>query len=170
MENLRVSNLLKVSVNEYDDMLVLDCDDISVFEKFSSLYDKVQKIAEDAEQEIAKLKKAHGGSNINNTDEMRSYIAVNMECAKKVMDELNAVFGSDFTAKVFRGNYELNAGFVPTMIVLTELIEVLIPIMEEAYGERIKRNKSKYSASKRGKHTKTKDELIAEYKEKNANE
>lgn len=170
MENLRVSNLLKVSVNDYDDMLVLDCDNISVFEKFSSMYDEVQKIADAAEQEISELKKKYKGNTINSTDEVRSYISVNIECAKKVMDELNAVFGSDFTAKVFRENYELNPDFVPTMIALTDLIEALLPIMEEAYGERIKRNKSKYSAAKRGKHTKTKDELIDEYKEKRSHE
>lgn len=163
MESLRVSNLLKVSVNEYDDMLVLDCDDISVFEKFSYSYDMIQKISDAADQEIAGLKKKYKDSSASSTDEVRSYIAVNMECAKKVMDELNTVFGNDFTNKVFRENYELNPDFVPTMIALTELIEALLPIMEEAYGERIKRNKSKYNSSKRGKHTKTKEELIAEY-------
>ena len=38
--------------------------------------------------------------------------------------------------------------------------------MEKAYGERVKRNKGKYNAGKRGKHTKTKEEILEELKEK----
>lgn len=170
MRKLSVSNLLKVSVNKYDDLLVLDCDDMSIFEKFSLLYNNIEKISKEAENEIDELKKKYADGSAEDIEELRSYVRVNIEYAKKVMSELNAVFGADFTSKVFRENYEINPDFVPSEIALTELIEEMIPIMEEAYGERIKRNKSKYSADKRGKHTKSKDELIAAYKEKNADE
>lgn len=78
---------------------------------------------------------------------------------------LDKVFGENFCRKVFRENYELNPDFVPDEIALAELVDSLVPIMEKAYGERIKRTQNKYNAGKRGKHTKTKDELIQEFKE-----
>ena len=85
--------------------------------------------------------------------------------SQKIMEELDKVFGENFCRKVFRENYELNPDFVPDEIALAELVDSLVPIMEKAYGERIKRTQNKYNAGKRGKHTKTKDELIQEFKE-----
>lgn len=165
MEKLiRDNGLFEVSLNKYDDLLVLNCMDLSVFERFTTLYDNVEAISKEANEEMKELNKKYG----ENTEDVltgivRSYISANVSFSKKVMAELNTVFGNGFTDKVFRENYELNSDFVPDEIALTDLINSLIPIMEKAYGERIKRTKSKYSAKKRGKHTQNKEELIAQH-------
>ena len=162
MENImriNSSNVLQVNVNEYDDAIFLDCDDASIFEKFSLLYDNIAKISDEAGQKMEELKKKYvrKDGDLVNTDEIRAYTKVNIEFSRKVMGELNAVFGQDFTDKVYRRNYEINPDFVPNTTALTELVESLAPVMEKAYGERIERNKSKYSAAKRGKYTKKND-------------
>lgn len=166
MEKLvRSANLLEVSVNKYDDMLVLNCDDITIFTRFTNLYERFDEMAKDAAKEVEKLKKEYAGKSEDdiNIAEIRAYLDVHIRVSKNIMSELDSVFGSNFTKKVFRENYELDSDFVPDEIALAELIEALIPIMEKAYGERIKRTKSKYSAAKRGKHTRTKEELIQGY-------
>ena len=100
-----------------------------------------------------------------NPAQLMAYINVHVMTSQKIMEELDKVFGENFCRKVFRENYELNPDFVPDEIALAELVDSLVPIMEKAYGERIKRTQNKYNAGKRGKHTKTKDELIQEFKE-----
>lgn len=170
MEKLnRQSNLLEVSLNKYDDVLVIDCNDVNVFTKFSNLYERFDKLSQNASEEVKKLKNEYAGNSEEdvNVDEIRAYVDVHIRVSKTIMSELDAVFGNDFTKKAFRENYELNPDFVPDEIALSELIEALTPIMEKAYGDRIKRTKSKYNAAKRGKHTQTKEELIAAYREKN---
>lgn len=169
MENLKFnSGIVRIKVNEYDDVILLDSTDLNIFEKFASLYKKMEKIAENANNEATELKKKYSDVAEENTDiEMvQDYLNLNIRYSKSVMKELNVIFGEDFTDKVFRANYELNKCFVPDELVLVELVESLVPVLEKTYGERLKRNKSKYNASKRGKHSKTKDELIAEYAEK----
>lgn len=174
MEKLsRSTNLFEVSVNKYDDLLILDCDDITIFQRFSLLYDNIMKISEDAEAKVKSLKEKYGDKfeDAANADGIRDYVEVNISFSRKIMGELDAVFGQDFTAKVYRENYEINPDFVPSETALSDLIELLVPIMEKAYGNRIERNKSKYSAAKRGKHTKSREELITEHKERtSANE
>lgn len=166
MEKLnRNTNLLEISVNKYDDLLVLNCADITVFTKFVNLYEHFNEIADEAAKEVKKLKKEYTGKSEEdiNINEMRDYLNVHISVSKKIMGELDKVFGSDFTKNAFRENYELDSDFVPDELALAELIESLVPVMEKAYGERIKRTKSKYSASRRGKHTKSKEEMIQGY-------
>lgn len=156
MEKLnRSTNLFEVSVNKYDELLVLDCDDIAIFQKFSMLYDNVMKISDEAEEEVKALKEKYGEEigETANADSIRDYVGVNITFSKKIMSELDDVFGQDFVAKVYRENFELNPDFVPSETALSDLIESLGQVMEKAYGKRIERNKGKYSAAKRGKHT-----------------
>lgn len=159
------NGILHIKVNGYGDELLLNSADMSVFNRFAELYDKVQNIAEEAEIEAKQAKGKY--SDQDTVDCVRALVNVNIKHIQRIMTELDNVFGEGFVRKVYRENYELNPDFVPDEFSITELIEAMIPIMEDAYGERIKRNKSKYSAAKKGKHTKTRDELLAEYKEKN---
>ena len=153
MEKLNLNtSLFEISLNKYDDLLVINSADLSVFEGFTKLYENIEKIANKAKEEVAKL-------------EMK-YVSVAVHVSKCIMEELNKVFGDDFTDKVYRESYEINPDFVPDELALYELVEALIPVVEKAFGERIKRRQNKYNAGKRGKHTKTKEELLAEYKEK----
>lgn len=159
------SGILHIKVNGYGDELLLNSADMSVFNRFAELYSKVQNIATEAEAEIKHVKEKY--SDQASVDCVKAFINVNIKHVQRIMAELDNVFGEGFVRKVYRENYELNPDFVPDELSITELIEAMIPIMEDTYGERIKRNKSKYSAAKKGKHTKTRDELLAEYKEKN---
>ena len=161
------NGILHIKVNGYGDELLLDSTDMSIFNRFVEMYDKVQKIADELEVELKRVKEECDAEGETSTAGVTAYINVYIEHIKKIAAEFDGVFGDGFMHKVFRENYELNPNFVPDELSITELLEAIIPIMEDAYGERIKRNKSKYSAAKKGKHTKSKDELITEYKEKN---
>lgn len=144
----------------------LDCNDITVFSRFVHLYENIDKMSESAKKEMEEVKqKFKDTADDVNPAQLMAYINVHVMTSQKIMEELDKVFGENFCRKVFRENYELNPDFVPDEIALAELVDSLVPIMEKAYGERIKRTQNKYNAGKRGKHTKTKDELIQEFKE-----
>lgn len=168
MERLNLnSNILKISLNKYDDTLELDSADMNIYKKFSCLIERFDSIADEAGKRIAVLNQKHKDSDYYNLDAIMEYVDVNIEYSKMLLNELDEVFGNGFCKKVYRESYELNPDFVPDEYAIVELIEALVPIIEKAYGERIKRTKSKYNAGKRGKHSKTKEQLIEEYKEKN---
>ena len=172
MEKLNFnSGILRISLNKYDDVLELNSTDLKVFQRFVNLYDKLQEAAGEASRKIKALAEEAAGredTSEENIGIMTGILDAKIMFSKKALDELDGVFGEGFTGKVFRENYELDPDFVPDELIITELLESMIPIMEKAYGERMRRHKSKYSAGKRGKHSKTKDELIAEYQEKKA--
>lgn len=160
------TGILHIKVNAYGDELLLDSTKISTFNKFAAMYGNVQKISNDAESEVKQIQQKH--KEVSSTDEVNieaitELTNANIKYIQMILNELDGVFGDGFTKKVYRENYELDPDFVPDELSVTELIEALVPIMEDAYGERIKRTKSKYSAAKRGKHTKTKEELIKEH-------
>lgn len=163
------TGILHIKVNAYGDELLLDSTKISTFNKFAAMYGNVQKISNDAESEVKQIQQKH--KEVVSTDEVNieaitELTNANIKYIQMILNELDGVFGDGFTKKVYRENYELDPDFVPDELSVTELIEALVPIMEDVYGERIKRTKSKYSAAKRGKHTKTKEELIKEHMEK----
>ena len=167
MENLNFSTgILRIKVNEYGDALLLDSSDLSIFNRFHNLYARLEVLTEGANKEVEQVVDKYRDEKEVSMDMIHDYVDLTIRYSENVMQELNNIFGEDFTAKVFRANYELNADFVPDELALTELVEALVPVMENAYGERIKRNKSKYNAGKRGKHTKTKEELLNELREK----
>lgn len=162
------TGILHIKVNAYGDELLLDSTKISTFNKFAAMYGNVQKIADDAESEVKQIQQKYKEVNVTNVENVNieaitELTNANIKYIQMILNELDGVFGEGFAKKVYRENYELDPDFVPDELSVTELIEALIPIMEDAYGERIKRTKSKYSAAKRGKHTKTKEELIQGY-------
>ncbi len=59
MERLeRATNLLEISVNKQDDLLVLDCNDITVFSRFVHLYENIDKMSESAKKEMEEVKQS----------------------------------------------------------------------------------------------------------------
>ena len=168
MENLVFNNgIIRVKVNEYGDTISLDSNDLNIFNKFMNLYNNLSKLAEQANEEVKKLKKKYDSDTEElNMEMVQDYLILNIKYSEKIIPELDAIFGDNFVKKAFRENYELDNCFVPDEMALNELVKAMVPIMEKTYKERAKRNETKYSANKRGKHNKTKDELIAEYREK----
>lgn len=165
------SNLFHVKVNGYGDEIVLNTSDARIFEKFTTLYENLQNAADKAERNMKAIGKKYNGEDADNLSAVKDYVKEYIAFSQDALKEFDEMFGAGFTKKVFRENYEIDENFVPDEGAITDLIDSLLPIMEEAYGKRIKQNREKYSAGKRGKHNKTKDELIQEYKEKNgANE
>ncbi len=159
------NSLFHVKVNSYGDEVVLNTADARIFEKFATMYDNLQMLADRAKANMEAVgKKYKDGDSL---EAIKDYAKEYVDFSRDALKEFDEMFGDGFTAKVFRENYELDEDFVPDEAAITELIDSLLPVMEEAYGKRIKRNRQKYSASKRGKHTKTKEELIQEHREKN---
>jgi len=149
MENLNFSTgILRIKVNEYGDVLLLDSSDLSIFNRFHALYTRLEELADNANREVEQVVEKYKEEEEVSIDMVHDYVSLTIRYSENVMQELNAILGVDFTAKVFRENYELNPDFVPDELVLTELIEALIPVMEKAYGERVKRNIAFWSAEK----------------------
>lgn len=158
------SSLYRVKVNSYGDEVVLNTADARIFEKFAMLYDNLQSLADRAQANMRAVNEKYG-DDTSNTDAIKDYAREYVAFSRDALKSFDEMFGDGFSRKVFRENYEIDEDFVPDETAITELVEALLPIMEDAYGKRIKRNRQKYSASKKGKHTKSKDELIREYRD-----
>lgn len=162
------SGIQHIKVNNYGDEILLDTNNLGLFKRFAGLVEKADTYAERAQKESAQITEKYkdAAKDEVNVNEVLEQVQVVIDFSKSMMEELNNIFGQDFIRKVYRDNYALDEYFVPDELSISELIEALAPVMEKTYGQRIERHKNKYNASKRGKHTKSKEELIAEYREK----
>lgn len=72
----------------------------------------------------------------------------------------------DCIRKVYRECYEENEDFVPSIAALIEFIEQINPVMEKLFKERFEFNKRKFNRGRCGKHSRTRQELLEELREK----
>ena len=105
-----------------------------------------------------------GGINID-TEQLLAFsklrIGICQECCVKI-DEL---FGMGTIRKYFRNSYEISDDFIPDEDCLIDFFEEMAPVFGAIFGKRTEQLKSKYSKDRKGRHNKTKEELLTEYKE-----
>ena len=90
---------------------------------------------------------------------------MNVSYLEKCIEELDLVFGQGTVRNVYRENYEMDEYFVPDEAALVELVDKLIPVMTELFGQRFQSVKSRYNARNRGKNSKhNKRTMIQGYK------
>lgn len=147
-EKLKVaisSSIKHIECNGYGDEILIDVSDASVFERFNSAYDELNKLQEEWEKENDQLPEG------DDPDTLFLKAQVRVKFVHKMIAAIDMIFGRDTIRKVFRENYEHNEDFLPGEDLIVEFLEQMIPIMEDLYKKRAENVRSKYSHAKRGK-------------------
>lgn len=177
MEKLVLDNGIKTIAIENQDgelvtVLKINIMKASTAERFAELIQRLNNISEECEREAKKFNKELIGKQSDDID-MEQVIAasrIKVSYLERIINEIDGVFGENTIHNVYSDAYELDPDFVPDEIALVEFVDKVIPVMNSLFGKRFDAYNKKYNANRKGSHTKTKKELIEEYRKKNANE
>lgn len=169
--NISVSNVIKIKANDYGDVIAIDMSDSNMVGKFSKLVQNMDIIYDRYAELEKQINEKYKNRTLTNEDDVDIEQIIEradfrIKVINDVIDEINNVFGKDTLRKVFRDSYELNEDFIPDEDAINDFLDQMIPIMTKLFNERFDRNKKKYNPNRRGKHNRTKEELLAELKEK----
>lgn len=169
-------DLVKVVVNDHEEYILINPGDASFPHKFSEFLHWLDGRTAELEKTSKKMgEKYEGkpmisqnedGDTVVDSEQLLAFTQIQMDLYKECEEKIDSLFGQDTLKKYFRAFYEINPDFTPDENCITDFIEEISPVLEKAYNARFERISKKYSKNRRGKHTKTKDELIAEARAK----
>ena len=173
MEIVRIeSNIKEIAIqNERDEtvtVLKINLADSNTSNRFANLIQNLDQASEKYTKEAKALSDKYDGKPIDKDnfdvkqaiDYGNAYVSFISEC----IGEINAVFGENTVQNVYKECYEIDPDFMPDEYALMDFIDGVIPVMNRLFNKKFEENKKRYSVTKRGKHTKTKDELLEELK------
>ena len=129
--SLRVETGVTIEVNDAGEYIVARLDDNSFTDKFYDILDTMEKTS-------ALLDEAEA----NGKDE-REQLDIVTDRIKKVMQDIDNLFGADACKKVF-GN------IVPSGYAIADFFDQLLPIFEDYANEKQQKILSKYSNKRKG--------------------
>lgn len=169
-------DLVKVTVNDFDDYILINPGDASFPHKFSEFVHWLDIKTADLEKTAGKMKEKYkdvpmisekeDGNVFVDSEQLLTFTQIQMDLYKECEERINALFGQNTLKKYFRAFYEVNPDFTPDENCITDFIEEISPVLEAAYNARFERIHKKYNKNRKGRHTKTKDELIKEARAK----
>lgn len=167
-------NLVKIYVNEYDDFIFLDKSDTTFTRKFAELVEWMEKKQEELEKKGKALDKKYAGKPIISqgedenvevdTEQLLLLTGMRVDLFKECVERIDGIFGEGTIRKYFRMSYEHIPDYTPDDAAISDFLEEITPVLEEIYKEKMKRMDSKYNRNRKGKHSKSKEELLAEAK------
>jgi len=157
-------NLVKVTVNDFGDYIMLDPADAS----FQTRYINLLKWVEEKQKELGKLAeekdKQYEGRQIITQDEdgnseidleqLSDLVEIQTKFYRECEEQINALFGQDTLKKYFRVSYEVNPGFLPDEDCIADFLEEITPVLNEVYNARFERVKGRYNRNRKGKNSK----------------
>ena len=190
MEELKiVTGIKKIAVknseNEVITVLRIDTTDPATAQRFARVTRNLEDIANagsslaDTYREKYKEYEGKKFEELDDSVKMDLIIdvsTVRIEVISKMIEELDSCFGKGTISKVFKENRELyrekfpdtEEEYVPDEDALIDFVNQMIPTMNDLFETRNREIRRRYSPSRgKGKHNKTKEELIQEYKAKN---
>lgn len=130
-KSLRVETGVTIEVNDAGECIVARLDDNSFTDKFYDILDTMEKTSELLE-----------GAELNKKDE-REQLSIVTERIKKVMQDIDNLFGDGACRKVF-------GDIIPSGYAIADFFDQLLPIFEEYANEKQKKIMSKYSNKRKG--------------------
>lgn len=169
-------NLVKVYVNEADDYIILDRSDTTFTQRFAQFIEWMENKQKELEVKGKELDEKYAGKPIVSngedgevhvdTEQFMVLANMRVELFKECVERIDSIFGKDTIRKYFRQAYEHIPDYVPDDTAISDFLEEITPVLEEIFKEKMKKMDSKYNRNRKGKHSKTKEELLAEAKEK----
>lgn len=140
MAGIRVNTGAKrIEVNDEGDYIILNFNDHSFPERFFSMLDRVQALAEEATPQEQAIREQHEAGS---TELLRALTALDVEIHRKISAEVDSLFGPGTCRKVF-------GDIVPGVELYDDFFSQLMPYFEQFSNERAQRM-SKYSAARAG--------------------
>ncbi len=181
MENYSIGQkvsdrLVKVCLNNVseDDYIILDANDAGIVDKFGAFIAWIKAKEAEIEKIDSEFKKKYGekepiienqdGSFDVDTDQIMERTGIKLAIYREEAEKIDEIFGKDTLHMYFREIYEAIPDFVPDEECITDFLEEITPILETIYNQRLERINSKYNRGRKGKHSKTKQELIDQFK------
>lgn len=187
MEELKIEgNIKKIAVKNSDDEVVtvlrIDTADPGTAQRFARVVKNLEDIANAGSSLADTYREKYREYEGKDFDELEDSVkldliidvsTVRIDVISKMAEELDACFGKGTVRNVFRENYELYAqnfpddefGYVPDEDALIEFVNRMIPTMNSLFETRNREIRKRYSPGRgKGKHNKTKNELISEYR------
>lgn len=128
-KKLRVNSGITIEVNDDGDVIIARIDDVNFVEDFYNLLEGLEKVEED-------LKKV----SFDNDREKIRYVG---EKTRKIMEQIDDLFGEDTCKKVF-------GDIVPSSYAITDFFDQLLPIFTEYSGARQRKIAEKYNRNRKG--------------------
>lgn len=167
-------NLVKIYVNEYDDFIFLDKSDTTFTRKFAELIEWMENKQKELESKGKELDKKYTGKPIISkdddenvevdTEQILLLTGMRVDLFKECAERIDSIFGEGTIRKYFRLSYEHLPDYIPDDTTISDFLEEITPVLEEIYKEKMKKMDSKYNRNRKGKHSKSKAELLAEAK------
>lgn len=155
------SGVKKIKVNDAGEYIELSLTDVTLFERFTGLLDWFEIKQAELNQFGADFEVRHANDD-DNTKAVVEVIHKRTELFTECCKKIDEVFGEGCCRKVF-GN------IIPDELPIMDFFEQMTSIMQRMAAERGEKLKSKYSRDRKGKQRqRSKDELIVDYKARNA--
>lgn len=172
------TNIQEVVVNEYGDLIKINAADAALRQRYTGflswLYQRVDELSAEADKKEEQyagrpvVSEDEEGNAVIDTEQLEDSIQMENGFYAECLEKLDDVFGQGIVKKYFRSDYELNPDFVPDEYEFMNFISEITDVASEVYGIRRKELAGRYGKNRKGKHSKTKTELIEEAKMKKA--
>lgn len=169
--SIKVDNgVRKIGVNDSGDYIEISVNDRGLYSRFADLmdwFDKQQSVVEQKGKELLKkhgdgpvIKENEDGEVEMNTSAIVDITKVETDCYKECCEKIDDVFGENTCKKVF-------GDIIPDFVLIGEFFEQITPVLQKLAEERGEKIGNRYSRRKinKGKRQRSKEELIADYKE-----
>lgn len=142
MAGIRINTGVKhIEVNDNGDFITLSLSDNTFLEKFFSLYENLQKMADESTRKEADIRERYkDGSEQNGL--LQETFSMYSEAGAALTKEVDNLFGEGTCRKVF-------GDITPGFELFIEFFEQLMPYLQEFAKEKAQRM-SKYSAARTG--------------------
>lgn len=167
----------KVFLNQKDDYIMLNPNNSVFVDKYTAIIQWLEEKSAFYQKEMAALEKKNKGHKLITVNEDESITldtkrileitgmrtAMCRECCAQI-DEL---FGAGTVSKYFREIYEEIPDFIPDEECIYDFFDEIGPIVGAVFNARVQGLKTKYNRNRKGRHNKSKEDLIEELKERN---
>ena len=142
MNEIRVNSGIIVNVNDNGDTITINVEDQLFIEKFFLAIENFEKIQKEMSAPKWKEKSE------------REQLSAMIDKTKEIMEEIDDMFGAGACKKVF-------GDIIPSVYLISEFFEQLIPIASKYADERQKKIAEKYNRKRKGGNKyRTKEEII----------
>lgn len=143
MEKIRVNTGVKrIEVNDNGDYIALSLSDNDFLNRFFTLYENSQKLANEYASSEAQIIEKYQGAAETSEACLREVLSIYTEAGKSMMSEIDNLFGEGTCKKVF-------GDITPSFELYFDFFEQLTPYLQEFAKEKTQRM-SKYSAARTG--------------------
>lgn len=133
MEKIRVNRGIVVEVNDEGETIRINAEDQMFVNRFYDLIERLEKTQKDMEEHKDK--------------EEREQISLMIDKTRDIMGEIDGMFGAGACAKVF-------GDIVPSVYLIADFFDQLIPIVTAYADDRQKQIESKYNRYRKGSRKK----------------